>query len=45
MTQTTRNGIAQVAKRQHAIDLRLSFEDEPTFLVLSCLLGPSKYGL
>lgn len=40
MTQTTRNGIAQVAKRQHATDMHLSFEDDPTSLVVSCFLVP-----
>lgn len=40
MTQTPRNGIAQAAKRQHATDMRLSFEDDPMSPVVSCLLDP-----
>lgn len=43
MTQTTRNGIAHAAKRQHATDKRLSFEDDPTSPVVSCFLVPQKY--
>lgn len=43
MTQTTRNGIAQAAKRQHAADIGRSFEDDPVSPVVSCFLLPSKY--
>lgn len=43
MTQATRNRIAQAAKRQHATDMRLSFEDDPMSPVVSCLLVPQKY--
>lgn len=42
MTQTTRNGIAQAAKRQHATDMHISFENDPMSLVVSCFLGPWK---
>lgn len=45
MTQTTRNGIAQAVKKQHAADICLSFEDDPMSLVVSCFLVPWKYVL
>lgn len=40
MTQTTRNGIAQAVKKQHAADICLSFEDDPMSLIVSCFLVP-----
>lgn len=42
MTQTTNNGVAQVAKRPHATAMSLSFEDDPTCLVVSSLKIYSK---